>query len=139
MRPQIRDARPRRAREELMQALLIFAGGLLVALGVAHSVLGEKYILIRLFRREDLPKLFGSPDFTIRTLRFAWHLTTIAWFGLGSLLIYVARGEVTVEGVLHVVATTCVISALLPLIWTRGKHLSWVIFLAVGAIAWIGA
>jgi hypothetical protein len=35
----------------------------------------RKYILIRLFRRDDLPKLFGGTEFTVRTLRFAWHLT----------------------------------------------------------------
>lgn len=54
----------------LMAALLAFG------LGLAHSVLGERYILRRLLRRPDLPALFGSDDFTKRTLRFAWHLTT---------------------------------------------------------------
>jgi hypothetical protein len=51
------------------------------AIGLAHSVLGERYILMRLFRHTDLPKLFGGTEFTIRALRFAWHLTTIAWWG----------------------------------------------------------
>ncbi|HSC80175.1 MAG TPA: hypothetical protein VLC08_07470, partial [Chitinolyticbacter sp.] len=59
-------------------------------LGLAHSVLGECYILIRLFRRQDLPKLFGSQDFTLRTLRFAWHLTTLAWWGFAALLLALA-------------------------------------------------
>ncbi len=61
-----------------MAALLYFAAFLSVALGIAHSVLGERYILTRLFRRADLPKLFGSSEFTVRTLRFAWHITTVA-------------------------------------------------------------
>jgi len=38
-----------------------------VLVGVAHSVLGERYILIRLFKREGLPKLFGGTEFTTRT------------------------------------------------------------------------
>lgn len=46
--------------------------------GIAHSYLGERYILTRLFRRDDLPRLFGGTAFTTATLRFAWHLTTIA-------------------------------------------------------------
>ena len=58
--------------------ILQFAALLGFLLGVAHSVLGERYILTRLFRRENLPTLFGGTEFTTRTLRFAWHLTTIA-------------------------------------------------------------
>jgi len=60
-----------------VNTFLAAAALLIPALGAAHSVLGERYILIRLFRRSDLPKLFGSDTFTRRTLRFAWHLTTV--------------------------------------------------------------
>jgi hypothetical protein len=64
----------------------VLAGGLMSfdvdrGYGLAHSVLGERYVLMRLFRRTDLPKLFRGAELTIRTLRFAWHLTTIAWQG----------------------------------------------------------
>lgn len=65
----------------------IAAAFLLFLIGVVHSYLGERYILIRLFRRDNLPKLFGSDWFTKRTLRFAWHLTTIAWWGYGAMLL----------------------------------------------------
>lgn len=68
---------------------------MIVALGAAHSVLGERYILMRLFRRADLPHLFGSDDFTKRTLRFAWHLTTVAWSGMAAVVWYAARGDAT--------------------------------------------
>ncbi len=39
--------------------MLYFAAALIATLGFAHYILGERYILIRLFRR-DLPKLFGT-------------------------------------------------------------------------------
>ena len=39
---------------------LYLAAFLFFALGLGHSILGERYILIRLFRRQDLPKLFGG-------------------------------------------------------------------------------
>lgn len=39
--------------------------------------------LVRLFRRADLPHLFGSDLFTRRTLRLAWHLTSVARLGFG--------------------------------------------------------
>lgn len=57
---------------------LTAAAVLLLLIGLAHSYLGERYIFVRLFRLE-LTKLFGSDWFTERTLRFAWHLTTVAW------------------------------------------------------------
>lgn len=64
---------------------LLLAAGLTILLAAAHSYLGERYILIRLLRREDLPRLFGGVDLTKQTLRFAWHLTSIAWVGLAYL------------------------------------------------------
>lgn len=119
-----------------MQTLLYFAAGLVVALGVAHSVLGERYILIRLFRREGLPKLFGSSDFTTRTLRFAWHLTTIAWFGFAALLVRGAEGQLAGE-TLRIIGGTFLLSGLVALIASRGKHLAWVVMLCIGGIAWM--
>jgi hypothetical protein len=118
-----------------MNPLLYIAAALATLLGVAHSVLGEKYILIRLFRRDDLPKLLGSAQFTMHTLRFAWHLTTIAWIGFAALLAYAARGDITMGGMLRIVGITFVVSGLLPLIFTRGKHWSWVVLFGIGGIA----
>ena len=122
-----------------MAILLYVAALLAIGLGVAHSVLGERYILMRLFRRSDLPHLFGSSQFTVQTLRFAWHLTTIAWFGLGALLLHAGRGDLTVPGMLRVIGITFMVSGLLPLLFTRGKHLAWPVMFAIGALAFWGA
>ena len=65
-----------------MNTSLLIAAGLAALLGVAHSYLGERHILMRLFRRGDLPKLFGGVEFTQQTLRFAG--TSQAWRGWGS-------------------------------------------------------
>lgn len=70
--------------------MLILAAFLVAALGLAHSYLGERFILIRLFRRHDLPALFGGAEFTVRTLRFAWHFTTVLMLGLSVLLVQLA-------------------------------------------------
>lgn len=125
-----------------MNLLLLVAAALLVGIGFAHSYLGERYILIRLFRRTDLPKLFGSDDFTRRTLRFAWHITTVAWLGFAALLVAAARnrGEAVPVSVLGgAVAATFLASALLSLFGSRGRHYSWVVFLAVAILVWLGA
>lgn len=118
-------------------SLLQLAAVLLFLLGLAHSVLGERYILIRLFRRSDLPKLFGGTAFTTRTLRFAWHITTVLWWGLAALLWRLSAGAGDTEELLHIVGLTCIACGLLPLVITRGRHLSWlVLFGAGGLILW---
>ena len=54
-----------------MSAMLVTAAALIWLTGLAHSVLGERYLLMRLFRREEvLPRLLGSTAFTAGTLRF---------------------------------------------------------------------
>lgn len=108
---------------------------LVVAVGLAHSILGERYILIRLFRRTDIPKIFGSAEFTKQTLRFAWHITTVAWFGFAALLFALGQGQLTPPMAARIIGITAIASGLLPLIFTRGRHLSWLVLFAVGAIS----
>jgi len=123
-----------------MAILLYVAAFLTVSLGIAHSYLGEKYILIRLFRRENLPRIFGDQEFTKRTLRFAWHITTVAWIGLAALLVHAGRGDLTVPGTLRIIGVTAIISGLFPIIFTRGRHLAWVVLFAIGGISlWCSA
>jgi hypothetical protein len=125
----------------MMHLFLLVAAGVLAVVGVAHSYLGERFILMRLFRRADLPHLFGSDVFTRRTLRFAWHLTTIAWWGLGAILVVAAgaAGEVPIRVVLRIVAVTSFVSSVVVLGWSRGRHLAWLAFLAVAVLVWLGA
>jgi hypothetical protein len=119
-----------------VNALLVSAAALAFGVGVAHSVLGERYILIRLFRRQELPRLFGSDLFTRRTLRFAWHLTTLAWWGFGGQLLVSAFPESGAESLLHVVAATFLATAVVTFGHSRGRHLAWVVFLAIAGLTW---
>lgn len=114
---------------------LYVAAFLIAAIACAHSYLGERYILIRLFRRKDLPRLFGSSEFTVRTLRFAWHITSIAWLGLAGILLLVAHPPITPQGVGMVVGITFLAHSAIAFGGSRGKHYSWAVFLAIGAIA----
>ena len=111
--------------------MFYLAAGLIVLVGIAHSYLGERYILTRLFRRDDLPKLLGGTQFTKDTLRFAWHITTFAWFGFALILIYLAAGEISKQIVGNIVGATFLIHFLVALIASKGKHLSWVVFLVI--------
>ena len=102
-----------------------------------HSILGEKYIIVRLLRRDDLPKLRGADTFTKQTIRFGWHLTTIAWWGFAAILFLVAGAPVHVtvsDGILMAIGATFFLSALLSLVLTRARHLSWILFLAIALL-----
>lgn len=101
-----------------MEPALAIAALLAVGISVAHSYLGERYILIRLFRRADLPKLFGSDWFTKMTLRFAWHLTSVAWIGLAATLFVEPRVAVSV---------TFAVSCVTALVASRGRHYAWIV------------
>ncbi|XOV81372.1 MAG: hypothetical protein ACFHVJ_11615 [Aestuariibacter sp.] len=120
-----------------MQTMLYVAAILTIVIGVIHSVLGEKYILTRLFRRDNLPKLFGSSDFTINTLRFAWHITTIAWWGFAAILVLLANPPVSSDTLGAVIAVTFTVHFLIAAIASKGKHLSWIVFLLIGLFTYI--
>jgi hypothetical protein len=123
-----------------MDYWLITGAVLIILIGAAHSALGERYILVRLFKRENLPHLFGSDVFTKQTLRFAWHLTTAAWIGLAAILSICAvqAGEINRITTARIIGITFLISALLSLVITRGRHLSWVVFMAIATAIWLG-
>ena len=118
-----------------MRASLMAAAGLMVLLALAHSYLGERYILVRLFRRTDLPKLFGGTEFTRRTLRFAWHITSVFALGFAALLAGLAApGGEPARMALGVISATSFLCGLVALVGSRGRHLSWVVFFAIAAL-----
>ena len=118
--------------------LPLLAAAVLVALvGIAHSYLGERYILGRLFRRGNLPELFRRADFTKRTLRLAWHVLTALAFGFAALFVVLASSDgEEVRTLVRILAVTFAASSFLSLVLVRGRHLSWVAFLAIAVLAW---
>ena len=113
-----------------MNTLLYAASLCALALGVAHSILGEVYILQPLLARG------GLSDFKVRTVRFAWHLTSIAWFGFAALLLLLVQPLMTYRSVALVVAVTFFGSALFTLTVSRGRHLAWPVMTFIGGVAY---
>lgn len=124
-----------------MNGYALAAGVMSIGMGVAHSLLGERFIIIQLLRRDDLPPVFGSVPLTKRIIRFAWHLTTVLLFSLGALLFVLSNGNPSQEGllILRVLAATFLASALVSALFTRGKHFSWFCFLVIAVLAWMAA
>ncbi len=116
-------------------AALYLAAVLLVGVGVAHSWLGERYVLRRIERSASLPKLkLGGVEMMAQVLRFAWHITSIAWFGMAAILVLMAHDALSHKTAGAAIAGTFVVSALASGIPSRGKHYSWLGFLAVAAL-----
>lgn len=116
--------------------MLQTAAVLLFLIGIIHSILGERYILIRLFRHNKVPHLFGSDFFTKGTLRFAWHMTTIAWWGFAWLLLAVASGSDIQQAVLQTVSVVFLLTGMLSFGFTKGRHISWLVFWSVAGLAY---
>jgi len=124
-----------------MNVYFALAGALLILLAFVHSWLGERALLQRLFRRTGLPKLFGDEFYTRRILRFSWHLTSIVWIGTGAacLLIAVRKPNITANAVADIFAVVFLLCGVFSVVAVHGRHPSWVVFLLVALLLWIGA
>jgi hypothetical protein len=120
--------------------MIEIAAILCFVVGLIHSVLGERYILLRLFRRDNIPHLFGSDYFTKGTLRFVWHITTFAWWGFGYLLWLISSSQdISSQTVLYVISAVSLFSGIFSFGFTKGKHLSWLVFLGIAGITYYAA
>ena len=113
-----------------MSGGLALAAGSLVVLAVLHSALGERLLLGPLLAAPALPPLGIPAGLARRTLRFAWHLTSLAWLGLA----WVAVAE---PRTLPAVGVVLALSGLGALVGSGGRHFAWAVMLAgaLGAAA----
>jgi hypothetical protein len=118
-----------------MTIALYIAAALVLVVALAHSYLGDRYLLQRLLKRCTIPPLLGSSQFAASTLRVAWHITSVAWLGFAGLLVLLALGRATPWAVSMVIGITFGVHGVVALVASRGKHLSWIFFLAISALA----
>jgi hypothetical protein len=119
--------------------LLTIAAIGVVALGTIHSYLGETRVFPRLLRSEDLPRLRGSLDFTRSILRWAWHLTSLAWFGFAYLLFLIIIGKtLTTVELARIISVVFGLTGLIAFATTRGKHVAWPLLALVALASWFG-
>jgi hypothetical protein len=114
---------------------LLIAGLLALFVSAVHSWLGEQRLigpLLALEHREG-PLARG---FMRRLVRYAWHITSIAWTGMGLALVVLARSPLDGSGrlVAGVIGVTFLVMGVMTLLAGRGKHLAWLVFLAIGGL-----
>lgn len=125
-----------------MNTYLIISSTLIILMMIAHSYLGEKLILRPLQTSKDLPIVRGSQDNTRSTLRFAWHVTSVLGFGIALILFYYAGFDglsAEQSAVIRIFSVTFFISFLVALVGSKGRHLSWAVFLALSILTWVSA
>lgn len=92
---------------------------LLVLLATAHSVLGERKLLMPLASRMHPA---GH-----RVLRGSWHLLSACWLALGV-------AGLLAPPLAPVLAALFALHGLLALLGSRGRHLSWPLFFLVALL-----
>ena len=122
---------------------LLLASILSFVLVMGHSLRGEWIGERTLVKRITRLKLFDEEEKDIRAkrvVRVAWHVPSIAWGGIGSILFYAALINMnsSTSIIIRIISITFFVSAVFSLIANRGKHASWVLFLLTSILAWMG-
>jgi len=78
-----------------------------------------------------------ATGFTKDTLRLAWHITSVAFLGLAVALCLLPPTPGP-SAPARAIAVTFAASGVVAFVGSRGRHLSWIAFFAVAALAWWG-
>jgi len=115
----------------LIAALLVFV------IGLIHSWLGEVRLIGPLLDPQKRRGMLEKSVFARQILRFAWHLTTIAWWGFGAVLASYAFSapDNSATYVLGIIAATFFVTGIITLVTSRGRHLAWPVFLAIAGLS----
>ena len=119
--------------------LLYVSAGITVFIAITHSYLGEKKLLPHLISGV-VSHFRGDTKRTGAIVRWAWHLTSLAWVALALLLIVFARMPADVRVLpVAIIAGCLALSGVVCFVTTRGKHVAWPFFLAASTTAAIGS
>lgn len=124
---------------------LLTAAVLVLGAALAHSLLGEKVVLRRIYRHagagEAQHRRAGDDPVTRQTLRLAWHSLSVALLGFAALLVLAAVDGVAFggswRGTMRILSLTFAGLAVLSLTVARGRHVGWMWFAAVAAATWM--
>lgn len=117
-------------------ALLMCAAVLIVGIGIAHSWLGEAKLIGPLTAVETRSGILAQSGLARHVLRFAWHITTVAWWGLAAVLALMARQPLDgpARMVIAVIAATFLVTGLACMPGGR-RHWAWAVFLLIAGLA----
>lgn len=116
---------------------LLFAASLAAITGIIHSWLGERRLIGPLLAAEHRSGPLAISAFARRVLRFAWHLTSLAWCGSAAILIALALTPLDLQGrmVLGITAAVFLLNGLICLMAGGVRHIGWPFFFIISAAA----
>jgi hypothetical protein len=127
-----------------MNVFLLFAAAVLFCIGIMHTVVAEWKGDRRLVWRITRLTLFDSSEaqdvLAKRIVRLAWHLTSLIWCGTATVLAYIAFVEASesITVIVRILAFVFLFHSALSLAIARGKHASWIGFLIVSVLSFLG-
>jgi hypothetical protein len=113
---------------------LYLSGIAAIITAIGHSFLGERF-LIQPLLAADIP--FLKPRARQRLLRGILHLASVAWLGIGAMLIYEAHRGNADPAWLYFIVPIFVLSGLMNLWALRSVQPGWIaMFIAAAALAY---
>lgn len=127
-----------------MNWYFVAAATLVFAIGLVHSLLGERLIFRRMRTTGIVPTNGGQVlrEAHVRILWASWHVVTLMGWCVGVLLLWLAIPSSRLVGhssMATAVAVTMLVSSILILVGTRGRHAGWVGLLGVAILTSMGS
>ena len=122
-----------------MQNHLIAAGKVAISVGLVHSILGEVLIFSRMRNKGVVPTA-GAPllkERHVRILWASWHVVTVFGCAIGAILLRMAFpfNEIALQVFVgYAIIISMLVSALLVLVGTKGRHPGWLGLLCVAIL-----
>lgn len=124
-----------------MNSYLLLSGVLVILLGLAHSIIGERLIFKPLRAKSaTATALMILPARRWAAIWSAWHLLTLFGCGLGALLIALAWRPLpadTMTTAQAVLISTFLLSAAFWIAGTKGRHPAWIALILIALTTWL--
>jgi hypothetical protein len=127
-----------------MNLLLLVAAAVLFCIGILHTVVaewkGDRRLVWRITRLTLFESSHDKDALAKRIVRLAWHATSLVWCGCAVVLAYLAFAEASgpVIAVVRILSVVFLLHSVLSLAIARGRHPSWLGFLVVAVLSFLG-
>jgi hypothetical protein len=121
-----------------MHATLLYAAALLATVtALTHSILGERRLIGPILGETAPGPVILKGSLARKILRFAWHVTSLAWIAQAAVLVIIATLPPDTQGPPIVVVTglSFLLMAVVSIAISRGRHVGWPLLAAVGIAA----
>ena len=125
-----------------MKTYIFIAGILAIIVGAAHSVLGE-ILIFRQMRVSGIIPTNGAPllkERHVRILWASWHIVTVFGWAFAAVMMRLAfptDNDLLQTFVKHTIIASMLVSALLVLLGTKGRHPGWLGLAGVAVLVWL--